>query len=201
MSPDQTKETSGDPDDRIEQLIATVNSMRQELGAFREILEHSPTPGKTHTGAIERAAGEFRKLPEDSEDALRWGFIGAWGKGGAQGARHAAYSINTTSIDAFLDDTTDEDISAFTAVFLHPHTIRICKHLFRRGEGATREEIENGCNLNEEEFAEAVKPLLEWHFVEWKEKRLESNGQGINFALTLIGMTKEGIKHKTNKWD
>jgi hypothetical protein len=201
VSPEKKQEIPEDTDDRIEQLIATVDSMRRELGTFRELLERPPAPEKMQTGAIERATDEFRKLPDNSEDALRWGFIGAWGKGGAQGAQHAAYSINTTSIDAFLDDTADEDASAFAAIFQNPHTIGICKHLFRCGGGATLGEIETGCDLSEEEFAEAIKPLLEWHFVEWKEKRLEANGQGVNFALTLIGMTKEGIKHKTNKWD
>jgi len=201
VPPEKTQDVPQNSNDRLEQLIATVDSMRQELGSFRKLIEHSPPPGATHTGAIERAANEFRKLPDDSEEALRWGFIGAWGKGGAQGAQHAAYSINTTSLDAFLDDTTDEDISAFTTVFLNPHTIRICKHLFRCGGGATQQELERSCNLNAEKLAEAAKPLLDWHFVEWKGERLKANGQGVNFALTLIGMTKEGIKHKTNKWD
>lgn len=200
MSEERINESSETRYD-LEQIVKDICWLREEVMTIRQLLEEST--GDRAIGSLERAVEEYRRLPSDDENAIRWGFIGAWGRGGAKGAQHAAYSIQTISIDAFLDSTPSEEIAAFAKVFTNPNTIEICKYLFRiRNKGKVEKEtLKRGCNLNEEELAAALKPLLEWRFVEWKEEQLETVSQGVNFALTLIEMANVGIKQKTNKWD
>jgi len=143
----------------------------------------------------------YRQLPENQENGFRWGFIGAWGKSGHKGTAHAAYSINTTTVDGFLDTTDNEEVTAFVEIFTNPNTVAVCKYIFRHSENTTAEEIQKGCRLTAKEVTDALAPLLEWHFIEQKNQQFKADGQGINFCLTLISMTKEAIKHKTNKWD
>lgn len=187
-------------EEKIEQILGEMLSLRRELSEIRQLLEQSHSTSDQAIG-LERAVEEYRRLPSDDENAIRWGFIGAWGRGGTKGAQHAAYSIQTTSIGLFLDSTPNEEIVAFAKVFTNPNTIEICKCLFRNSRKVEKEALKRGCNLNEEELAAALRPLLEWRFVEWKEEQLEAISQGVNFALTLIEMAKEGIKQKKNKWD
>jgi hypothetical protein len=190
-------------EEKVEQILEEMLSLRRELSEIRQLLEQSHSTSDQAIGSLERAVEEYRRLPSDDEDAIRWGFIGAWGRGGTKGAQHASYSIQTTSIGLFLDSTPNEEIVAFAKVFTNPNTIELCKYLFRnRNKGKVEKEmLKRECNLSEEELAAAIRPLLEWRFVEWKEEQLEAISQGVNFALTLIEMAKEGIKQKTNKWD
>jgi len=173
-----------------EQVMSEINSLREELVTIRQLLERSHS--------IDRAIEEYRFLPSNIEKPIRWGFIGAWGKGGSKSVVHA----HTTTEDDFFNDpdASEENVAALVAAFTNPNTIKVCRYLFRGGE-RSREELKKGCSLSDEELDVAVKPLLEWRFVAWKDGRLEHkgpdlNGQGVNYAVTLIGMAKTAFAYK-----
>ena len=173
-----------------EQVMSEIGSLREELVTIRQLLERGHS--------IDRAIEEYRYLPSNQENPIRWGFIGAWGKGGSNCVVH----LHTTTEDEYFNDpdTSEENVAALAAAFTNPNTIKVCRYLFRNREHS-REEIKKGCNLNDEELDVAVKPLLEWRFVAWKDGILERsgpdlNGQGVNYAVTLIGMTKTAFAYK-----
>jgi hypothetical protein len=180
-------------DEFSEKVMGEIGSLREELTAIRELLE------REHS--LDKAVQEYRVLSSSVEKPIRWGFIGAWGKGGSS----CAISVHTTAEDGFFDspDAGDEGVAAFAAAFTDPNTIRICKHVFREG-GRSREEIKKACNLSDEELDAAVKPMIEWYFAEWKDGKLETsgpglNGQGVNYAVTLISMAKVAVDNRENR--
>ena len=75
---------------------------------------------------------------------------------------------------------------------------KVCKYLFRNEEHS-RESIMKACQLSDEELEQALKQLLEWHFAEWKDGRLESVEHGVNYAVTLVGMTKTAFDNKVRR--
>ena len=190
-----------------EQVMQEIGSLREELVTIRQLLERTDAAEVSPTSTLQRAAQEYRRLPSGDRNAIRWGFMGAWGAAGSQGAAHLGYSIMTTTQEDFFDTprASDENVAAFAAAFTNPNTIGICKYLFRNDypyrndKKATRAEIKQGCNLNDEELDAALKPLLEWSLVEWKDDKLEIGPHGVNWAVTLIGMTKQAsYQRETN---
>jgi len=177
-----------------EGVMNEIGSLREELASIRQLLE------REHS--LFKAIQEYNYLPSNSENPIRWGFMGVWGKGGS----NSAHSIITTTEDAFFNDpqSSDENVAAFATAFTNPGTIKVCKYLFRsRQEGCLREDIKNGCNLTDEGLDAAVKPLLEWYFARWVDGKLETsgvgvNGQGINYVITIIGMAKVAVDNKEN---
>ena len=146
-----------------------------------------------HEHSLDRAIEEFCFLPTDIENPIRWGFIGAWEADNP----NCVVSVLTTSEDDFFNPSaSDENVAVFAAVFTNPNTIKVCKYLFRNKEHS-RENIKTGCNLSDEELDVAVKPLLEWFFVEWKDGKLESVGHGINNVITLVLMARVAFDEKT----
>lgn len=188
-------------DAKVDRLLDEVRWMRSELSAVRKSVEVEKASGGGAEGAIDRAVAEYRILPDRSEDAFRWGFIGAWGEAGARGAQHACMSINTATIDWFLSARSEEEVARFAGVFTDPNTVRICRCVFRRGGKVSKQDIADDCELDEDAFLRAMRPLLEWHLVEWKGDWLEACGQGVNFAMTITGMAIEGYKQKTDNYD
>lgn len=95
-------------------------------------------------------------------------------------------------------EVSDENVAFFADAFTNPHTIRICKYLFFRqgNENATREELKKECNLSDEELVTALKAFLDWRFVAWEGEELLMLGHGMNWVVTLIGMTKEAINQR-----
>lgn len=163
-----------------EQVMSEIGSLREELAAIRRLLEldHS----------LRRVMKEYCYLPPDVENPIRWGFMGAWGKGGSS----SEMDVLTTSQDEFFDHphASDENVAAFAKAFTDPNTIKIWKYLFRGGK-ATREEIMKGCNLTDEELDAAVKPLLEGHFAKWMGGKLKRTSH--NYVVTLIAMTRTAV--------
>jgi len=179
-------------DELGKKTMSEISSLREELAAIRDLL------GRGHS--LHQALAEYRYLPGNMENPIRWGFIGVWGKNGS----NSSHSIHTTSEDNYFDDpqASDENVAAFAAAFTNPNTIKICKHLFRNG-GRSREEIKGKCSLSDAELDAAVEPLLEWYFAKWKDGNLETggagiNGQGINYVVTLISMVKVAVDNKAH---
>lgn len=170
-----------------EQVMRDIGSLREELVTIRELLERGHS--------LDRAIEEYRYLPSNLKNPFRWGFIGAWGKGGSD----YVVSIHTTTEEDFFDDpnASDKNVAALAAALTNPNTIKICRYLFRNKEHS-REEIKKGCNLSDEELDAAVKPLLEWHFVHWKDEKLKVE-HGVHYVVTLIEMTKGAISHKVSR--
>ena len=159
-----------------------------------------PSAPPSASDSVQRAVKEFRRLPEDDERMIRWGFIGAFGKDGVDGAEHWACSIHTMKQEEYFNgpNASDENIAVFADAFTNPHTIRICKHLFFRqgNEKTTREEIKRECDLTNKELDAALEAFLEWRFVAWAGEELLILGHGMNWVITLIGMTKEAINQR-----
>lgn len=172
-----------------DQVMDRIGLLSKELAAIRLLLE------REHS--LDKALQEYRYLPLDLENPIRWGFMGTWGEAGS----NYAFSVHTNTQEKYFDepDTSDENVAAFAAAFTNPNTIRICKYLFRNRENTSREEVKKGCHLSDEELDTAVKPLLEWQFVEWKDERLEGVSSGICYAVTLVGMTKTAISDRTHR--
>jgi len=163
-----------------EQVMSEIGSLREELATIRQLLERGHS--------VKRAVEEYRYLPSNVENPIRWGFIGVWGKGGS----NCEYDIFTTTEDKFFDHpyASDENVAAFAKAFTNPNTIKICKYLFRSGKGS-REEIKEGCNLSDEKLDAAVSPLLELHLAKWKDGSLIQTSH--NYVVTLIGMTRSAL--------
>lgn len=166
-----------------------IGLLREELTAIRHLLEQSYSPDQlpSHSDQIPRYAQEYRKFPIDAEDPIRWGFMGAWGRGGA----HLAMSVLSTSVDTFLAKNSNETVAGFAQVFSDPRVIGICKCLFNSEDPVPREQVKQACNLSDEELDAALKPMLEWYFVRWQDNKLQKIAHGVNWAMTLIEMTSE----------
>jgi hypothetical protein len=171
-----------------EKVMSEIGSLREELVTIRQLLERGHS--------IDRAIEEYRFLPSNIEKPIRWGYIGVWGKGGS----NLAYSIITLPENEYFDKPQgcDENIAAFAKAFTNPNTIKVCKYLFRNGEHS-RESIMKACQLSDEELDAAVKPLLEWHFAEWKDRSLESVDHGIYYVVTLVGMVQVAFDNKIRR--
>ena len=176
-----------------EQVTQDIISVREELATIRQLLKRLD-PGDS----IAQAINEYRKLPLGDEQMIRWGFMGCWGS--ADSPEHLAYSIHTMKQEEYFDtpEVSDENVAFFADAFTNPHTIRICKYLFFRqgNENATREELKRECNLSDEELVAALKAFLDWRFVAWEGEELLMLGHGMNWVVTLIGMTKEAINQR-----
>ncbi len=188
-------------DGKIDRLVEEVGSLRSEISALRKIVEARKSVPGGPEGAIERAGAEYRILPGGSEDAFRWGFLGAWGKASPEGASHLSMSIHTTTIDSFFATRSEEEVAEFAGVFANPDTLRICSCVFRNGGRVGKQALTTSCELDDDAFLRAVTPLLEWHLVEWKGDWVEACGQGVNYAITLTGMAIEGYKQKTDNYN
>lgn len=171
-----------------QQVMSEINSLREELATIRRLLER----GHSLSQAIE----EYRYLPSNLEDPIRWGFIGTWGKGGSS----CTYSIMTMNQDGYFEKphSSDEVVADFAAAFTNPNTIKVCKYFFRNKE-RSREEIKKGCKLSDEELDAAVKLLLEWYFAEWKDGMLENVEHGVNYVVTLVGMAQVAFDNKVRR--
>lgn len=194
--------STGQTDSRIEisrkfgeQVTQDIISVREELATIRQLLKRLDSGD-----SIAQAMNEFRKLPIDDKPLIRWGFMGCWGSGEADIPEHLAYSIHTMKQEEYFNspETSSENVAAFADAFTNPHTIQICKHLFFRqgNENVTREEIKRECNLSDEELDAALKAFLDWRFIAWNGEELLILGQGMNWAITLIGMTREAINQR-----
>ena len=184
-----------------EQVTQDIISVREELASIRQVLDRLDRDDPSSTSdSVQRAYNEFRRLPEDDERMIRWGFLGAFGKGGVDGAEHSACSIHTMKQEEYFNspDASDENIAVFADAFTNPHTIRICKYLFFRqdNEKATRDEIKRECNLTNKELDAGLEAFLDWRFVAWKGEELLMLGHGMSWVITLIGMTKEAINQR-----
>ena len=155
--------STGQIDSRIEisrkfgeQVTQDIISAREELGAVRQLLERlDPGDPSSDGDPIRRVLDEYRRLPADDGQMIRWGFLGAFGRGGADGTEHAACSIHTMKQEEYFDkpDASNENAAVFADAFTNPITIRICKYLFRHfNEKATRDEIRRECNLTDQEL-------------------------------------------------
>ena len=178
-----------------EQVTQDIVSVREELVAIRQLLKRLD-PGDS----IAQAMNEYRKLPLGlgDEKMIRWGFMGCLGS--ADSPEHSAYSIHTMKQEDYFGtpEVSDGNVASFADAFTNPHTIRICKFLFFRQDNgnATRAEIKRECNLSDEELDVSLEAFLDWRFVAWKGEELLILGQGMNWVITLIGMTREGINQR-----
>ena len=200
--------SKGQVDSRIEisrkfgeQVTQDITTVREELAAIRQLLARlDPSTPPSASDSVERAVKEFRRLPEDDGQMIRWGTIGAFGEVGVDGAQHMAASILTMKQEEYFNrpDANDENVAVFADAFANPHTIRICKYLFFHGsEKNTREEIKSECNLSDEELDVALEAFLDWRFVEWKdEQSLIYSSHGMNWVISLVGMTKAAIHQR-----
>ena len=168
-----------------DEVVNEISSLREELVAIRQLLERGHS--------IQKALDEYRFLPPDLKNPIRWGVVGVWGKGGA----NTAHSIYTTTEEQYFSEpnASDENVAALAAAFTNPDTIKVCKYLFRNHENASRDDIKEKCALSDEQFDAAINPLLENHLIQWKEDKLESFSFGVIFAVTLVGLTKTAIEH------
>ena len=166
-----------------EQVTKDISSLREELITIRQLLEGIYSPDQS----LSRAVQEYRKLPLNAKNPIRWGFIGAWRNGGT----HLAMSVWTTSVDNFLAAHSNEDVAAFARVFSDPRVIGICKCLFPSEDPVPRERVKQACNLSDKELDAALEPMLQWHFVEWQDDKLQKIAHGVNWAMTLIEMSGE----------
>jgi hypothetical protein len=169
-----------------EKVMSEIGSLREELVTIRQLLERGHS--------VDRAIEEYRYLPLNLKNPIRWGFIGAWRKGGS----NIDVDVLTSSEDEFFDHpyASDENVAAFAKAFTNPHTIKVSKYLFRNRE-RSREEIKKGCNLNDEELDTAVTPLLELHLAKWQDGSLIKTSH--NYEVTLIGMTKTAFDPEHRK--
>ena len=200
--------STGQTDSRIEisrkfgeQVTQDIVSVREELATIRQLLARlDPSPPPPAKDTVEQAVKEFRQIPENGEQMIRWGTIGAFGEVGADGAQHMAASILTMKQEEYFNspDANDENVAVLAAAFTNSHTIRIFKHLFFYGnEKNTREEIKSECNLSDEELDAALEAFLDWRFAEWKDDQsLIYSSHGMNWVITLVGMTKAAIYHR-----
>ncbi|MDE0041081.1 MAG: RNA polymerase sigma factor [Candidatus Poribacteria bacterium] len=200
--------STGQTDSRIEisrkfgeQVTQDISSVREELAAIRQLLARlDPSAPSSDNDSVQRAVKEFRQLPEDDEQMIRWGFIGAFGKGGIDGAANWACSIHTMKQEEYFGtpEVSDGNVASFATAFTNARSIQICKYLFFRqgNENVTREEIKRECNLSDEELDAALKAFLDWRFIAWNGEELLILGQGMNWAITLIGMTREAINQR-----
>jgi hypothetical protein len=193
MAEDKIENRTETGDEFSERVMGEIGSLREEITAIRQLME------REHS--LDKAVKEYRVLSSSVEKPIRWGFIGAWGKGGSS----CAISVHSTTEDDYFDspDAGDEGVAAFASAFADLNTIKICKHIFREG-GRSREEIKKACNLSDEELDAAVKPMIEWYFAEWKDGKLETsgpglNGQGVNYAVTLISMAKVAVDSREHR--
>jgi len=168
-----------------EQVMSEIGSLREDIVAIRQMLERGHS--------LNKAVEEYRYLPSGLENPIRWVYIGVWGKGGSW----CSVNVITTRENDYFDKphASDEIVAEFAAVFSHHNTIKVCKYLFRNEEHS-RKEIKRGCKLSDEELDAAVEPLLGWHFVEWRDDKLESVDQGITYAITLVGMAQVAFDNK-----
>lgn len=200
--------SSGQTDSRIEisrkfgeQVTQDIISVRDELAAIRQLLTRiDPSPSSPASDTVEQAVKEFRQIPEDDGQMIRWGTIGAFGEVGADGAQHMAASILTMKQEEYFNspDANDENVAVLADAFTNPHTIRIFKHLFFHGNDKnTREKIKSECNLSDEELDAALEAFLDWRFAEWKDDQsLIYSSHGMNWVITLVGMTKAATHHR-----
>ena len=119
-----------------EKVTKEIDSLREELITIRHLLEQSYSPDQAppQSDQLSRIFQEYRKFPLDAADPIRWGFIGAWGRGGA----HLATSVLFTSVDNFLSKNSNETVAAFAHIFSDPRVIGICKCLFRTEDPVPR---------------------------------------------------------------
>ena len=192
--------STGQTDSRIEisrkfgeQVTQDIISVREELATIRQLLKRLD-PGDS----IAQAMNEFRKLPIDDKPLIRWGFMGCWGS--TDSPEHLAYSIHTMKQEEYFGtpEVSDGNVASFAAAFTNARSIQICKYLFFRqgNENVTREEIKRECNLSDEELDAALKAFLDWRFIAWNGEELLILGQGMNWVITLIGMTREAINQR-----
>ncbi len=184
-----------------EQVTQDIISVREELATIRQLLARlDPSPSSPAKETVEQAVKEFRQIPEDGGQMIRWGTIGAFGEVGADGAQHMAASILTMKQEEYFNspDANDENVAILADAFTNPHTIRIFKHLFFYGnEKNTREEIKSECDLSDDELDAALEAFLDWRFAEWKDDHsLIYSSHGMNWVITLVGMTKAAIYHR-----
>ena len=192
--------STGQTDSRIEisrkfgeQVTQDIISVREELATIRQLLKRLD-PGDS----IAQAMNEYRKLPLGEGKMIRWGFMGCWGS--TDSPEHLAYSIHTMKQEEYFGtpEVSDGNVASFAAAFTNAHSIQICKYLFLRqgNENATREEIKRECSLSDEELDAALKAFLDWRFIAWNGEELLILGQGMNWVITLIGMTREAINQR-----
>ena len=178
----------------VQQMIdSATQEMHEQIAGLQKQLRVSHQQEQSLRRHQVFAASEtITRLPNDAEDPISWGVVGAYRL--ADGHRSARTSIQSnTDIDGYLDLVPDAEIARMAALLSDPTAVAILKQLVK-GDCPLAELTER-CQLSSEEIQSALDALTAADLVARKEDDLLTNkDQATAIILTLVPLISEYLK-------
>ena len=179
----------------MSELREHINSLIEELHTAFDI----PPPPLTHS-LFDKPSQRKRSdalrilstLPEDTENHVSWGYVGAYQNASNSGNSRIAYWSD--SLDIFLNKAPDSDIVNFASLFTNTTIVAILRQLIEGNRSIS--DLANGCDLSESEIESAVQILLDATLVvRTDEDLIKPQNDVISFFLNFVSMTIVHLGH------
>ena len=174
-----------------DEIRSDISGIREEIEEIREILDTQ--------FSLDNAIRRIHHLRDNN--SIRWGIIGAYQF--EKGHKMSVTNIRTTDLDNYFT-TTNEEVLDFIKVYNNAEALTVMRQLFYGAK--TKKELLKSCQLTEEQFDNAIDPLVEAGLLEWAESEqkndevLKGKGHGLNNLLTIMLMAMAmGLKKKMAK--
>ena len=125
-------------------------------------------------------------LPDDAENHVSWGYVGAYKT--ASDASKSRIAYWSDSIDIFLNKAPDADIVNFAHLFTNPTIVAILRQLVENEKSVA--DLAKASNIPEDEIEKAVQTLMDATLVARTEDNLiKPRNDVISFFLNFVSMT------------
>lgn len=167
--------------EQMQHIVKELNTRRSEDDMSR--------PPRSQRGD---ALKTLSTLPEDAENHVAWGYVGAYKPTSNAGKARIAYWSD--SIDIFLNKAPDTEIVNFANLFTNPTIVAILRQLVEGEKSIVN--LAKGSEISENEIEEAVQTLMDATLVARTEDNLiKPQNDVISFFLNFVSMTIVHLGH------
>ena len=169
----------------IVELREQIHSLSDQLSEKFDI----PYPPCTQRGD---ALKTLSTLPEDTENHVAWGYVGAYKTASDAGKSRIAYWED--NLDTFLNEAPDTEIVNFANLFTNPTIVAVLRQLVEGEKSIV--DLAGESDIPESEIEQAVQTLMDATLVARTEDNLIApKNDVISFFLNFVSMTIVHLGH------
>ncbi|MDE0637329.1 MAG: RNA polymerase sigma factor [Candidatus Poribacteria bacterium] len=167
--------------EQIQSIVKEQNARRSEDNMLR--------PPRTQRGD---ALKTLSTLPEDAENQVAWGYVGAYTFESDAGKSRIAYWAD--SLNIFLNKAPDPDIVNLASLFTNPTIVAVLRQLVEGNKSIS--DLVKGSEISEDEIEKAVQTLMDATLVARTEDNLITpKNDVISFFMNFVSMTIVHLGH------
>ena len=140
-----------------------------------------------------RALVILRRLPNDAEKPISWGYVGGYRTSPNNTHNDTAFWADD-NIDSFLTKASDAEIAEFVSLFTIPTVISVLRQLVEGNRSVA--DLAKACGISEREVEKAMELLMDVKLVTRTEDNfIKPHNDAISFFLNFVSMTIMHLEH------